>query len=230
MNDMVELTCPLCGKPVRVPKIEIHTPFVCKKCHSPFHLNASKQAVLGDPPDVEEEFQALKQKLRQKVEEIPVKKVVAGLAGLFVVWLAWSFLFGPGQHLSQAAEAAAQALAENNPSYLKSIAAPGTADDVGRWFDEVYPRLVQSRKNWNSKEEAVEVSVVQEDPAQHKGAVGVSIHPIMGSARDVSLADPSAALAGAPVPLDVVLNWTLSRWGGWKLDGHETYAKIHPEP
>ena len=50
---MVELTCPLCGKPVRVPKIEIHTIFVCKKCHSPFHLNASKQAVLGDPPDVD---------------------------------------------------------------------------------------------------------------------------------------------------------------------------------
>jgi hypothetical protein len=227
---MAELTCPLCGLPVRVPKVETNTTFVCKKCHSPFHLNAAKQAILGDPPDVELEFQAIKQQVIQKIGEIPAKKIGAGLAALLVVWIAWSFLFGPKESLAHAAEAAAQALAQNNPSYLKSIAVSGTADDVGRWFDEVYPRLIQAREKWSSKGEAVDVLVAQEDPAQHKGVVGVSIHPIMGSARDVSLADPSAATAGAPSPLDLVLNWTLSRWGRWKLDGHETYARVHPSP
>ena len=79
---MAELTCPLCGSPVRVPHAEIKTRYFCKKCHSPFHLNKARVAVVGEPPDVEVELEELKQKLRQNLERIPVGKVVAGLAAL----------------------------------------------------------------------------------------------------------------------------------------------------
>src|SRR4051794_1989497 len=53
---MAELTCPLCGSTVRVPSAEINTRYSCKKCHSPFHLNKSRVAVVGKPPDVEVEL------------------------------------------------------------------------------------------------------------------------------------------------------------------------------
>ena len=77
-------------------------------------------------------------------------------------------------------------------------------------------------------QEVVEVHVAQEDRAARKGSVGVSIHPGGGLGHDVSLADPAAATANASAPVDLVLDWTLDRWGHWKLDGHETYAKAHP--
>jgi hypothetical protein len=227
---MAELTCPLCGMPVRVPHAEANTRYLCKKCHAPFYLNESKQAIVGEPPDMEEHFQAIKQQVREKVKTVPVKKIVTWLSVLLVVWVAWRVLFGPRESLESVGKAAAQALADNDPASLRWIAAGGTADDVGRWFEEVSPRLAQARQGWHRKDVVVDVHA-HEDRDQRKGVVGVSIHPgVATGGLDVSLADPSAATASAPSPFEVEMDWTLNRWGRWKLDGHETYAKAHPSP
>jgi transposase-like protein len=82
---MAELTCPLCGSPVRVAGAETNTRYFCKKCHSPFHRNKARAAVVGEPPDVEQELEELKQKLRQNLKRIPVGRVIAGLAAVVVV-------------------------------------------------------------------------------------------------------------------------------------------------
>jgi hypothetical protein len=228
---MAELTCPLCSMPVRIHKPEPNMQYVCKKCHAPFHLNASNQAILGKPPDVEVELEALKEKARQKMKEVPIKKIVIGLATLIVLWVAWRVLFGAPDRLEPAAQHAAQALADNDPSTLRGLAASGTADDVGRWFDEVSPQLTTERQKWSTKNEVVEVHVGQEDPAQRKGSVAVSIHPAMASGGlDLSLANPSAATAAADAPFNVGMAWVLNRWGHWKLDGRATYAMAHPSP
>jgi len=186
---------------------------------------------VGAPPDPEEQFQALKEKAQQKIKEVPVKKIVTGLSALIAVWLVWRLLFGAPEPLEQAAREAAQALANNDQASLRWIAVPGTAEDVDRWFDETSRRLAETRAKWHGKDEVVEVHVGQEDRAQRKGAVAVSIHPgVVSGGLDTSLADPSAATAGADPPFDVEMDWVLGRWGRWKLDGRETYAKAHPTP
>jgi hypothetical protein len=217
--------------PVRVPKAEIEARYLCKKCHTPFYLNESKQAVIGDPPDVEEKVEALKQKVREKAEKVPVKKIIIGLSVLLVAWVAWRVLFGPPERLESVAKEAAQALADNDPASLRGFAEKGTDDDVVRWFDVVSPQLANARQRWTSKDEVVEVHVAKEDRDQRKGVVGLSIHPgVATGGLDVSLANPAAATAGAAAPVDVETNWVLNRWGHWKLDGRETYAKVHPSP
>lgn len=227
---MATLTCPLCGSPAHVPSEEIHKRHECRKCHSPFHLNKSRIAVVGEPPSVDQELAELKQKLREVRERIPAGRIVAGLSALAAVGLIGYVFFGPARRLEGPAERAARALAEEDLGYLRSIAAPGTEDDVARWFEAVQPRLEQARATWHGREETIEVHVAQEDPGLRKGSVGVSIHPGTLGSQDVSaLADPSAAIASAASTFDTAMEWTLGRWGRWKLDGRETYARARPE-
>ncbi len=88
-------------------------------------------------------------------------------------------------------------------------------------------RLVQARQRWlGGKEEVAESHVGQEDRSQRKGSVMLSIHRVVGTGIDLSLANPAAATASADAPFDVETDWTLSRWGRWQLDGHATYAKV----
>ncbi len=229
---MAELIrCPVCGSPVRVPSAEAHTRYSCKKCHSPFHVNKSGAAVAGEPPDVERELEELKQKLRQNLDRIPVRRVLAGLAAVVVVGLALYYLLRPAQRLEDPAQEAGQALADKDLDTLRSLAAPGMDEDVARGFEEVHPRLVQARAGWFGRDEVVEVRMGQEDPAGRKGTAVISIHPAaLGSTRDVAIADPSAATASSATPVDVETVWTLDGWGRWGLDGRETYAKARPSP
>ena len=138
---------------------------------------------------------------------------------------------GLAQRLDAVGKKAAQALAENDVNYFKSVAASGTEDDVSRWFDAVHSRLVQARERWHGgKEEVVESDVGQEDRGQNKGAITLSIHRTLGPGIDLSLADPSAATAPIDAPFEVDTEWTVGRWGRWQLDGRATYAKVRPSP
>lgn len=228
---MAELECPVCGSPVRVPNAQTQTRYSCKKCHSPFHLNKSRDVEVGEPPDVDQELEQIKRKLRQNLKRVPVGRVVAGLAASVVVVVGLYYLLGPARRLEGPAEKAGRALAAKDLGALESIAAPGTAADVARWFAEVHPRLVDARAGWFAREEVVEIRIGREDPARREGTVVVSIHPpALGSNRDVSIADPTAATAAPVTPFDVEMVWTLDGWSRWKLDGRETYAKVRPTP
>lgn len=227
---MSRIACPLCGSPVRVSEAKPYSRLLCKKCHSPFHLNKTGVAVVGSPPDVEIEYQELKQKIHKEVAQFPVRKVVYGLTGLVVLWMVWHTLFRPGEGLEQTAGRAARAVADNAPGSLRSLAASGTADDAARWYEAVHPQLVQAREAWGGKAEAVEAHLAQEDKARRTGSVGVSIHPAAANARDVSLADPTEATASRAPTFDVTTDWVQNRWGRWELDGRATYARVRPSP
>jgi hypothetical protein len=229
---MAELIrCPVCGSPVRVPSAEAHTRYSCKKCHSPFHLNKARDAVAGEPPDVEQELEELKRKLRENLRRIPLRRVGTALVAVLVVAGGLSTLLGPAGRLEGPAQEAAQALAAKDLAALESIAAPGTAADVARWLDAVHPRLVEARAGWFAREEEVEVHIGPEDRARRQASVAVSIHPpALGATRDVSIADPTAATAAPASPFDVEMVWTRDGWGRWRLDGRATYAKARPTP
>lgn len=221
--------CPLCNSPIGTAELKPYARVTCRKCHTDLHLDKGGSLAIGNPPDeMEERYRELKQEVRRLVDRFRLRKVVAGLALLLALALGWRFLFGAAEPLGQVAEEAAQAIASDDPAALTSFAAPGTTDDVRRWYDAVHPRLVQLRAQWGGEAEAVEVHVGPEDPDQHKGSVGISINPVSSGARDVSLADPSKATAAALTPFGELTDWTLTRWGGWKLDGRATYARVAP--
>lgn len=220
--------CPLCHSSLGAVEVKPYARLTCGKCHADMYQDKGGKLVLGDPPDVEEGYLELKREIRQMAGRVPLRKVVTGLVVLLVLVLGFRFLFGAAERLELVAEEAAQAIASDDPAALASLAAPGTAEDVRRWYETVHPRLVQLRAQWGATAEAVEVHVGQEDPAQQKGSVGISINPVSSGARDVSLADPSKATAAPAAPFGELTDWTLTRWGGWKLDGRATYARIAP--
>jgi hypothetical protein len=210
--------------------LETNQRYTCRKCHSPFHFKG-RTAVVGEPPSIEVELAESRRKLQEILEQIPVKKLVAGAVAIVVVLIVGYVLFRPARRLDRAGDKAAHALAENDRSYFTSVAAPGTADDAVRWFDATHSRLVQARERWHGgNEEIVESHVAHEDSSQHKGSVTLSIRHALGPGLDVSLANPAAATASADAPFDVDTEWTLSRWGHWQLDGQATYAKTPPAP
>ena len=231
------MNCPICGTAVRVPHVDDKTGLCCRKCHTPFHRNKYGDVVVGEPRGVDRELEEadrqleeLKQKLRDLLERIPVKRIVAGLAAVLVIGVSVSYLFGPAERLDRAAERAARAFAKDDEDYLESIAAPGTAAEVARWFAAAHRRLVQERARWYGPAEVIEVHVNKKDESHGRGVVGVSIHPGAGLALDVSLADPAAATASAPAPFDLEVVWTRGWWGRWRLDGRDTNVRSHPTP
>jgi ribosomal protein S27AE len=220
--------CPLCASQVWLADQRPYSRATCGKCHANLHVGKDGSLLIGDPPDVDKLYQEWKRDARQRAAQIPLRKVFTGLAVLLILGLAWNLLFGPAERLDRVAEKAAQALASGDPDALTSLAAPGTEDDVRRWYDTVHPQLVRLREQWRGKAEAVEIHVAQEDREQHKGAVGVSIHPVFSGARDTSLADPANATASVSTAFEGGIDWTLTRWGRWKLDGRATAAKVLP--
>ena len=231
------LYCPICGSAVQAQHVDAETCLCCKKCLTPFHRNKDGDVVVGEPrgvdrelEDVERELEELKRKLRDLRERIPVKRIVAGLAAVLLVGVSVSYLFGPAERLDRAAERAARAFAEDDEDYLESIAAPGTAAEVARWFAAAHRRLVQQRARWYGPAEVIEVHVAEEDRSRGRGVVGVSIHPGVRTALDVSLADGAAATASDPSPFNVETVWTRGWWGRWLLDGHDTSVRFNSTP
>ncbi len=231
---------PTLREPGAGPAASATTQFMCKKCHTPFYIKDGRP-VVGEArstslrsdekvPSVEE-LEEMKERLQEKVQEklqtVSVGRIAAWAGAIVAAVVVLYVLLKPAERLDQAAERAGQAFAHDDVAYLKSIAAPGTTEDVVRWFDEVHPRLVQTRERWSKKDEVVDVHVAEEDRDRRTGAVGISIHPGAGTVRDVTLADPTVATASADVPVDLNTSWTRSRWGGWRLDGRETLAKLH---
>lgn len=227
---MTTLTCPLCGSPVKVPNSTPHVRLSCRKCHTPFHLNRKGAAVVGDPPDVERDVEALKQKVRESVKQFPVGKVVGGLALVVVVWTAAGYLLRGPDPLKPAAEAAAKAFAEGDAGSLKSIAADGTADDLARWYERTHPNLLLQRGRWHGKPEVIEIGIGVEDHARRKGSTAFTVHPAAGNARDVSIGNPEQSTEGALGSFDSEMEWVLGRGGHWELDGRAMHQKVLPPP
>jgi hypothetical protein len=222
---MPSFHCPICGKPVRDPEGKPFKRLLCTKCHSPLYRDQTGRALVGEPP-LEDEYAKVKEQVRGWLAQVPVKKVAMGLAAVVILWMGLSYLLRPADRLEPAALEAAQAFAGDDLTTLKSMAVPGTAADLALWFAEVHPWLIRAREKWRGMTEVVEAHVTIEDRREKKGIAGLSIHMGFGTNLNVGLADPSLATAGAPPQVDLETYWTLNRWGHWKLDGRETYARV----
>ncbi len=96
---MPELICPHCQNVLRVRKVDNNTPYQCKQCYTPFYLNASGVAVMGAPPRVDEEFEALKQGARERLDRLPRRRIRNGVLAVIVIGLVGYLLMRPAQRL-----------------------------------------------------------------------------------------------------------------------------------
>ena len=227
---MIQIRCPLCGSPVKAAEAKPYSRLSCKKCLTPFHLNKTGTPVVGAPPDVEIEYQEVKQKIQQELAQFPVRKVVIGVSLFLAVAIGLYYLLRPAESVEKAAERVARALADADPGPIQSLAAPGTSDDAARWYETIRPQFVHARERWTGKAEVVEAHLSQQDPTQGKAVVGLSVRPAAANARDVSLAKPEEATAAPIPPFDALTDWVQGRWGRWQLDGTETFARVRPTP
>jgi hypothetical protein len=220
--------CPLCRSQINVEQASTYSRVSCNKCHSDLYLGSEGKLVVGNPPILDNPIEELKQGLDRLVRQIPVGKIVTGFVVAFVLILGLYQVFGPAEQLEPVAEKAASLFASDDLKSLKSLAEPDTIDDLQRWYESVRPRLARLRNDWVMKNEESEAHIAIDKSDHHKGSAVFSIHPVSNGARDVSLADPASATASASVPFEVMTDWTLNKWGRWKLDGKATYARIAP--
>src|SRR5579883_3172186 len=128
---MVELDCPKCGRGGSIPKKQINTRFVCKKCNAVFYMNPSGRTILGEPPrdpsapaptrPGREELPMEGLDLDRIRESINKLKLVPTLAVLFVLglgYLAIAYAFGPPESLADRSMYAAMAVAEGDTNKL----------------------------------------------------------------------------------------------------------------
>jgi hypothetical protein len=220
--------CPLCRSQVSVSETSRYSRVTCDKCHSDLFMGGDGKLVLGNPPTMENPIQELQRSFNRLARQVPVGKIVTGLTVTCLLVLGLYQVFGPAEQLDPVAEKAVAALASDDPNALKSLADQDTIDDLQRWYEAVRPMLSQLRNQWDEKHEESEAHIALDKVDQHKGSAVLSIHPISNGARDVSLADPASATASASVPFEVMTDWTLNKWGRWKLDGKATYARLTP--
>jgi len=148
---MIAMSCPSCGRAGQCPKEKVHTRLVCRKCHVVFHLDASGRAVIGDPN------QPVKKEVKKKAKEagslvealhlpkfeklnrasdnlseygIPVKQIAALLGVLVVFWGLYSIANAAPEAVADPSRRAAEALAQDNLSRLKSYATDETRDEL----------------------------------------------------------------------------------------------------
>lgn len=144
---MIRGKCPLCGSLVSASEAKSYSRLACNKCHTDLHVGKDGSFVIGEPPDVDLQYQDLKREIRHLAGQFPTRKVVTGLAVLLILGLGLYSLFGPVDRLDSVAEQAARAIADDDQVTLESLAVPGTTDDLRRGMRRSTPSWSRTARN-----------------------------------------------------------------------------------
>ncbi len=234
---MPEMNCPSCGAGGRIPRDKIGARLVCKKCLKVFHVTASGQAVLGEPPAPKvvakekisrdptgyQTTEALDE-LASRVAKIklPTTKTMGIAAGVLLVVGLVYWLFSR-QSLETRARKVAEAIASSDIKKIVDIAVPGTETAVIVWYADIYKdyldvKLVLGRTPF----------IKIEIPGSSGSDSGLAIARFSG--QGPQSAAPGLADAMQPIPslsnvkdsLDVRLYFVIDAMGNWLLDGNRT--------
>ncbi len=244
---MIEMACPRCGAGGRIPRDKLNSRLVCKKCLQVFHLNATHQAVIGEPPALK----ATSRKKERVAREGGVQIEIPGLEGLSdrlsklklpdpkvigvtaVVLLAVAFfgwLFSK-RTVDQQSQVLAQAIRDLDLQTASNMALPGTEMQAMEWLNGVYKNYldlkmaignfdpgVQINAQENSDGTAQTMMVFSREGATTNGPIPVQ------QAANLESKDSNAKKS-----MELVVAWAKDTWGIWRLDGKQTLdnAKRH---
>ena len=154
---MIPIECPKCGRGGSVPPDRLNARLVCKACHTIFHLDNTGRMVLGDPesPDMKttskkpraDEVSGLADfDLAQTWNDIPapVKYGVPAVLLAAIIWVNFGMGGGSPDYIGRA-ETIVRAVTTNDKSKVVSLAAPGTAEAAGQWFDLLHTEVEKNQ-------------------------------------------------------------------------------------
>lgn len=186
--------CPHCGLEGKVRISRLDRSFTCKKCCKVFHVTLDGTvtgerppgAAAVDPADmVAEETQTRFEKWLARLPR--VWQMVLGGACLLALGAGIKILTEPEVPLPGELEArakfAAQALARGQWGQVKRLALPGTAKDLGGWYDKVRP------ESWSDVGSESRVNVEVGNPSKQLRGYAKN-EPILDSGIAVTIEVP----------------------------------------
>jgi hypothetical protein len=237
---MIDIKCPSCGAPGRVPPYKVNVRLICKKCLKPFHITPARNAVLGDPPvqkdaakggkpgakgarETAEAFDEMASKL-SKVKLPQVSPTVLGIILAVGLVLGLGYWLFSKQSLEQRSEIVANTLIKGDMKSVIDLCVPGTELDAMMWYGQIARKFNELKLAFGGEDPAVNIHV--QGDTKGGSAMVVAIYSRQGS----RIASPDFVESLAPIPslsnsnqtLEMPLFWVKDLWGNWVLDGKRT--------
>ena len=237
---MIPISCPGCGNPGDLPLDRLNSRLTCKKCGAVFYMDTSGRMMLGDPnaPKKGRRKQAQAQRSEpidldfgRMIRDIP-RPVRLGvpillIAGL-LVYVAARFIgsLGVPEDVTGRSQYVGELFADNALEELRAITAPGTAEDLDKWYEAVRPKFSFEGPRSASDAVSVTTSVFENDGARCRAFAAIIA---MGAPPPSSSAPNGAETPSNSVTLE--LAW-IKKDGEWLLDGSSMYqtATAPPRP
>jgi hypothetical protein len=229
----IQMECPKCGAPGKVPRNKVQTRLVCRKCLAIFHLTPVGRAVLGEPPTTttakEDSKSAVgRASAREPVEfefSMPKAPVLVGaLALLLVLLLAVNFgLIGwggdSGLDVVNRATTVAQALADQNIDRFKAATLPGTETEAIQFFEKARAGLNMVRRR--SPTSTIQATAQLQESAENQSRVRflAVFMPNLGTARQQQITGVDAVPESEGAAALATLWFVRDNRGRWCLDG-----------
>lgn len=213
------IECPKCGLQGKIKISRLDQSFTCKQCKRLFHVTTDG-VVLGErppnaPTGLGESVPDQQPWLVRRIEQLPrIGKYLLGgillLGSLY--WLAgWMEPEEPlPGDLEERTVLVGKALGSGQWKTLKRLAKPGTAKELGQWYEKVRPEA------WKdvTGEDTVDVKIDRIKKMLKKYEGGNT--PVFDA-----LADLEIGVLGKP-EIKVHLVWSQDKFAEWWLDGEET--------
>ena len=235
---MISISCPGCGKPGNLPLDRLNSRLTCKKCGAIFYMDNSGHMMLGDPNAPKKGRRKRAQAQRSEpidldfgrmIRDIP-KPVRLGVpivlaAGLLVYAAAWLIgSMGAPDDVLGRSRYIGELFADNALEEIRALAAPGTAEDLDKWYGVVRPKLNYEGPRSASGDVSITPSVYEDNGASAQSFAAI----LDADAPPPSVtADADAEAPGNSVTLD--LSWT-KKDGRWLLDGTSMYQRAIAPP
>src|SRR5262245_46991952 len=237
---MPDISCPGCGAGGRVPRDQMNTPLVCKKCLRVFPLSSSGKAVVGEPPVAKDapkeqapkdsasiEITGAFDDLTSRLSKLKLPKVspqlLGAVAGLVLLGGLGYWLFSK-QSVEKRSETVAKAIIGTDMKTVVELSAPGTEMDAIRWCNDAVKQYGEVKIALAGMDARVKFKVLAD--GSNGPAVVVAQFSSEGTRLDgkayAETMQPVPSLSNTSAMLELPLYWVKDFWGNWVLDGKRT--------
>ena len=241
------MSCPRCGAGGRVPRDRVNSRLVCKKCLQVFHLNATLQAVMGEPPSqkagargkTERDGSGRQTATRERAQlELPgleglsekLSKIklpdaqTLGITAAVLLAVAFFWWLFSKPSIEQRAHTLVSAIRKFDVDKAVEMALPGTEMETMKWVGDVYKEYLDIKLNIGNLDPGDSISVTENSDGSAQSLIvfsregATSSGPL--SVEDAASLEPQNARAKKS--MEMVVFWGKDTWGIWRLDGQRT--------
>jgi hypothetical protein len=240
---MIEISCPSCGAPGRVPNNKKDSRLNCKKCLVVFHLSPSGTPLLGEPPATKKDTKEPERKIREAPVaygssqssfglgaalsqiKLPSARVVGIVAGVALLGLLIYF-FSSRQSLETRTRMIAKAIGTCDVKTIAEIAVADADMNAMLWTQGVYEAYGDVKLALGGMTPGVKVDTVPPTGGDEaKSIIIFSAEGAQGSMPGIGPPPESSKSKGdgaSKQSLRLTLYWTQDTLGNWLFDAKRT--------